>query len=117
MTDCYPATIHVLGDQGYRHVPAARACAHGLTGGCRACLVHHRSCEDRTGLDHAIIAARDGVRYLFTWVYQDADIAAEWAADYASHHGLSYRVNDPDDLEAYCPGVVSVRYHRKADQR
>ncbi|SCL33497.1 hypothetical protein [Micromonospora aurantiaca (nom. illeg.)] len=116
MPACYPTTIRSLTAQGYRHQPRALRCAHGLSRPfwCRTCrqLPHRDGCEF-TGLDHALIAARHGVRYLFTWIYADPADADVWAADYANRHGLDYRIDHPDDLEAYCPGVVSVRYHRK----
>ncbi|WP_328850265.1 hypothetical protein OG994_16665 [Micromonospora globbae] len=115
MLTCYPDTIKALTTQGYRHLPHVHACAHGLTRNrCGACgVLPHRDGCDILGLDHATVAVRHGVRHLFTWLYLDSDEAEVWAADYANRHGLVYRINHPDDLEAYCPGVTSVRYHRE----
>ncbi|WP_328424978.1 hypothetical protein OG470_15685 [Micromonospora sp. NBC_00389] len=114
---CYPDTIATLETQGYRHVPTAPGCAHGLTrASCRTCgLYPHRDGCDYRWLDHGLIVARDGTRYLYAWLYQDPDRVQEWAALYAHRHGLTYRINHPDDLEAYCPGVTSIRYHRTGE--
>lgn len=115
MATCYPATITALTAQGYRHLPRALPCAHGLSQPfrCHTCrqFPHREGC-DRDWLDHRVIASRDGIRYLFAWIYRDPDDAAVWAGDYATRHGLTYRINHPDDLRLYCPGVTSVRYHK-----
>ncbi|MBQ1039296.1 hypothetical protein [Micromonospora sp. C81] len=56
--------------------------------------------------------AKGNTRYLFAWLYQDPDRVRAWATRYAHIHGLEFRINHPDDVEAYCPGVTAIRYHR-----
>lgn len=113
-SNCYPTTVTTLKAQGYRHLPTALPCAHGLTrSSCRTCgLFPHRDGCDYRQLDHGLVATRDGSRYLFAWLYQNPDRVEQWARQYADTHGLAYRINHPDDVDAYCPGVTAIRYHR-----
>lgn len=114
-TGCYPTVFANLRRQSYIPLPHAHRCAHGLstTGRCWDCGTYpHSGGCDTDRLDHGTVARHDNTRYLFVWLYQDEATAEEWAAEYATVHGLDYRINHPDDLELYCPGVVSIRYHR-----
>lgn len=102
----------ILEQQGHRISTSRYTCGCALrTGRCRPChwSSHNTICEPHRELDHALIAIKEGRRYLYVWLYQYRHVAEEIARRYATRHQLVFRVNHPDD-DIYCGGATSIRY-------